>query len=66
MILIRIKRLVGSGIYPLADQLLTQVSVPVVLYFIVSTSRNSPSYQRPPETKYMHIWENPNPKYIQK
>lgn len=48
VILIRIKRLVGSGIYPLADQLLTQVSVPVVLYFIVSTSRNSPSYQRPP------------------
>lgn len=37
----------GSGIYALTDELLTQVSVPVVLYLIVRTPRNPPGYQRP-------------------
>lgn len=38
----------GSGIYALADQLLAQVRVPVVLYLIVRTPWDPPSYQRPP------------------
>ncbi|PRQ35739.1 hypothetical protein RchiOBHm_Chr5g0083241 [Rosa chinensis] len=42
-----IEWLVGSWIYALTDQLLAQVSVPVVLYLIVCTPRNPPSYQRP-------------------
>ncbi|GLT69345.1 hypothetical protein SLA2020_415030 [Shorea laevis] len=45
---VRVQRLVGSWIYALADQLLAEVSVPVILYLIVCTSWNSPSYQRPP------------------
>lgn len=38
----------SSGINSLADQLLAEVSVPVVLYLIVRTSRYPPCYQRPP------------------
>lgn len=42
----------GSGIYALADQLLAQVRVPVVLYLIVRTPWDPPSYQRPPIHTY--------------
>lgn len=48
------ERLVGSGIDALADQLLAQVSVPVVLYLVVRTPWNSSSYKRPPA--YAHVY----------
>ena len=58
MIIHLIKRLVGSGIYSLTDQLLAKVSVPVVLDLIVRTPWNSPSYQRPPENNQVEKTQN--------
>lgn len=49
------ERLVGSGIDALTNELLAQVSVPVVLYLIICASRNSPCYQRPPICIYIYI-----------
>ncbi|URE44825.1 hypothetical protein MUK42_33069 [Musa troglodytarum] len=43
-----VQGLVGARIYALADELLAEVGVPVVLDLVISTPRNPPSYQRPP------------------
>ena len=46
---VRVKGLVGPWIYPLADEFLAEMGIPVVLDLIICASRNPPSYQRPPE-----------------
>lgn len=46
--IMRGERLVGTGINALADELLAEMGVPVVLYLVVRSPRDPPRYQRPP------------------
>ncbi|KAK4266682.1 hypothetical protein QN277_027565 [Acacia crassicarpa] len=49
-IIMRGEGLVGTGINALADELLAEMGIPVVLYLVVRSPRDPPRYQRPPVT----------------